>query len=80
MIDASEYEGHLPFGTGRVWLWSQAGMRGMTSVEQYRITAKLLNDAPELLAEVVRLQGVIAHLKQQGYISATPNETEDEQQ
>ena len=81
MIDTSEYEGHLPFtGEERVWVWSKSGMKRMESVKQFNVTAQLLEDAPALLAEVVRLQGVIAHLKQQGYISVTPNETEDEQQ
>jgi len=97
MINTSKYDGHLPFAGNaleRIWVWSKSGMNRMVSVEQYLRTARLIEDAPALLAEVMRLRQVIddalqftivneeleQFLKQQGYISVTPNEIEDEQQ
>ena len=57
MIDTDQYEGHLPFtGDEKVWIWSNSGMNRMKSVKQFHVTARLLEDAPALLAEVKRLR------------------------
>jgi hypothetical protein len=76
MIDTDQYEGHLPFtGDEMVWIWSKSGMNRMKSVKQFHVTARLLEDAPALLAEVKRLreqllQGVM-------YMHMTATQTKD---
>ena len=63
MIDTDQYEGHLPFtGDEMIWIWSKSGMNRMKSVKQFHVTARLLEDAPALLAEVKRLREGIADI------------------
>ena len=63
MIDTDQYEGHLPFtGDEMIWIWSKSGMSRMKSVKQFHVTARLLEDAPALLAEVKRLREGIADI------------------
>tara|TARA_R110002096_G_scaffold116049_1_gene251609 strand:- start:323 stop:580 length:258 start_codon:yes stop_codon:yes gene_type:complete len=63
MIDTDQYEGHLPFtGDEMIWVWSKSGMNRMKSVKQFHVTARLLEDAPALLAEVKRLREGIADI------------------
>jgi len=76
MINTSKYDGHLPFAGNaleRIWVWSKSGMNRMVSVEQYLRTARLIQFT-------IVNEELEQFLKQQGYISVTPNEIEDEQQ
>lgn len=53
--DADKYEGHLA-SEGQTWAWSKWMLNNAETIEQHEATSALLNDAPLLLAEVLRLR------------------------
>lgn len=56
-MNTDDYEEHVMNDDYQVWSWSNDAMKKIESVDQYNSTAALLNAAPDLLAEVKRLQG-----------------------
>jgi hypothetical protein len=63
MIDTDKYEGHLA-SEGQTWAWSNWMLSNAETNEQHKATAALLNDAPLLLAEVLRLrEGIKTYLE-----------------
>ena len=55
MIDTDKYEGHIA-SEGQTWAWSKWMLNNAETIEQHEATSALLNDAPLLLAEVLRLR------------------------
>ena len=66
IIDTDKYEGHLMDkaveDNSQVWVWKNWMLKNAETIEQQKATAALLNDAPLLLAEVIRLREAIADI------------------
>jgi len=58
MIDTDKYKGHLA-SEGQTWAWSKWMLKNAETIEQHTATSTLLNDAPLLLEEVIRLRELL---------------------